>query len=264
MTEVKTLTPEEELELLEELEKLRHTGGVGLPPVDLPPTGGGDEGGDDEDEWESGRRTPRSQLKIIRIGLVSALAGDLAALGLLILAFFHMHGAAHWARDNQRLIPDWYPLQVPAVLRLATVALLLSAFTVEIARRQIFDEIDVMDEWLGLGKPALTRTLPWLTATLALGGYFAWAQFEAWRELVARHFSFGIEATPASNMFYILTGFHLLHLLAGVATLTLGLLLLGKLKRVELRQIAVDATAWLWIWMCAMWMVIYSLLLYAA
>lgn len=264
MPAVKTLTPEEELELIEELESLRRTGGTGKPPDEPPLTGGGGDDKDDEDEWESGKQSPRSRLNIIRIGLVSALTGDLMASALLLLAFFRMHSSWHWASDQLHQVPDWHPLELPDTLRLATVALLLSAFTVEIARRQIFDEIDVMDEWLGLGKPALKRTLPWLAATLLLGTYFAYAQLDCWRWLIAHHFSFGREATPSSNMFYILTGFHLLHLFAGLATLTLGLFVLGRFKRVEIRQIAVDAAAWLWLWMCAMWLVIYSLLLFAA
>lgn len=264
MTPLKTLTPAEDLDLKYELEELQRTGGGGLPPVDLPPTGGGDEGGDDDEEWHESRRGPRSQLMIIRIGLVFALAGDLLTFGLLILAFFRMHSSWHWATDQLHEIPDWHPLVVPAILRLATLALFFSALTAEIARRQIFDDMDVMDEWLGLGKPALKRTLPWLGATLALGGYFGYAQLAGWRELARRHFSFGIEATPASNIYYILTGFHLLHLIAGLIVLTLGLLMLGRLKRIEIRQIAVDATAWFWIWMCGMWMVLYGLLIYFA
>jgi cytochrome c oxidase subunit 3 len=264
MPAVKTLTPEEELELAEELDRLRRTGGTGKPPEQPPPTGGDGGGGNEDGEWENEASKPRSLLYIIRVGLLSALAGDLSAFCLLILAFFHLHSSWHWAQDQIHQIPDWHPLIVPAGLRLATVALLLSAFTAEIARRQIFDEIDVMDEWLGLGKPALRRALPWLGATLLLGGYFGCAQLAGWRELTARHFSFGREATPASNMYYILTGFHMLHLLTGLCALSLALLALGRLKRLELRQIAVDATAWFWIWMCAMWLVIYSLLIFAA
>ncbi len=265
MPTVKTPTPEEELALIEELERMRQSGGGGLPPVELPPTGGGGGEGDEGDEdWESGKRSPRSRLMIIRVGLVSALAGDMVTLGLLILAFFRMHSAWHWAPDQMHQLADWHPLVLPDSLRMATVALFLSIFTVEIARRQIFDEIDVMDEWLGLGTPALKRTLPWLAATLVLGGYFCVAQISVWHQLVRRHFSFGREATPASNMYYILTGFHLLHLLAGLGTLALGLFVLGRFKRVEMRQIAVDASAWLWIWMCAMWLVIYSLLVFSA
>ena len=40
----------------------------------------------------------------------------------------------------------------------------------EIARQNIFREIDVLEEWLGLGHPALQRTLPWMAGTLGLGG----------------------------------------------------------------------------------------------
>ena len=42
----------------------------------------------------------------------------------------------------------------------------------EVARAHIFREIDVLEEWLGLGRPALRRTIPWVAATLPLGLLF--------------------------------------------------------------------------------------------
>jgi hypothetical protein len=107
-------------------------------------------------------------------------------------------------------------------------------------------EIDVLEEWLGLGRPALKRSLPWLGATLALGALFLAGQWTAWRQLMAQGFAFNRFATPASYFFYLITGLHAVHLLLGVAALTICLSALGWLRRVEYRQIAVDATAWYW------------------
>jgi cytochrome c oxidase subunit 3 len=113
-----------------------------------------------------------------------------------------------------------------------------------------------MEEWLGLGRPALRRTLPWMAATLTLGVLFLTGQVMAWRQLTAQGFAFGKWATPASYFFYIITGLHAAHLVLGIAALTLCLGTLGLLKRVELRQIAVDVTAWYWHVMGLAWLLL--------
>ncbi len=253
-------TPNSTSETQEELRERLHSGGGAMPPVELPPTGGRDEGGD---EWEERRSGPRSNLKIIRLALLSAIAGDFMALLFLCAFFYVRHTAHHWDRFGQQFVPEWYPIELPPILYLNTAVIVLSVLTVEVARRKIFKEIDVMDEWLGLGKPALKHSLPWLGATLLLGMIFLAGQLEAWRQLVAHGVSFFRHVTPAGNTFYILTGFQMLHLLLGILAIMAGVIVLPRLKRIELRQIAVDATAWFWLSMCAMWMIIFSLLVFA-
>jgi cytochrome c oxidase subunit 3 len=130
----------------------------------------------------------------------------------------------------------------------------------ELARRNIFREIDALEEWLGLGRPALNRALPWLGATLALGSLFLAGQWMAWRQLAAQGFAFDQFSTPASYFFYLITGLHAAHLLIGVAALILCLSALSWLKRVEYRQIAVDATAWYWHAMSLAWMLLLAVL----
>ena len=72
---------------------------------------------------------------------------------------------------------------LPPIVYLNTAVLLLSSLAMEFGRRNIFREIDVLEEWLGLGRPALRRTLPWVGATLALGVLFLTGQFIAWKQL---------------------------------------------------------------------------------
>ena len=85
----------------------------------------------------------------------------------------------------------------------------------EFAREGIFREIDVLEEWLGLGRPALRRSRPWLAATLGLGVLFLAGQAMAWKQLTAQGFAFDRFATPASYFFYIITGLHAAHLAVG-------------------------------------------------
>ena len=87
------------------------------------------------------------------------------------------HGPPH-----PRVHGDWHPVRLPPILYLNTGLLLLSSLTMERARQNIFREIDVLEEWLGLGRPALRRTMPWVAATLVLGILFLAGQVIAWTQ----------------------------------------------------------------------------------
>ena len=117
-----------------------------------------------------------------------------------------------------------------------------------------------LEEWLGLGHPVVRRTLPWVAGALVLGLLFLGGQWVAWLQLIAQGFAFNHSSTPASYFFYIITGLHAAHLIAGVIALAVALAVIRHLKRVELRQIAVDATAWYWHAMGLAWMVLFAVL----
>ena len=138
---------------------------------------------------------------------------------------------------THELIGDWHPVMLPPILYLNTAILMLSSLTMELARHNIFREIDVLEEWLGLGRPALRRTLPWVGATLALGSLFLAGQWTAWRQLTAQGFAFDRWSTPASYFFYVITGLHAAHLILGLVALLVCLCVLGLSQT---RRIAPD------------------------
>ena len=152
----------------------------GKPPVDRRPTGGGGGGGDDD--WRSPRRGPREALNRIRTSVFIILAGDMMFFVALVAAFYARQLSTHMDPRTMQQIGDWHPILLPRILYLNTALLALSTVTMELARRHIFREFDVLEEWLGLGRPALRRTLPWLGATLALGLLFLAGQVIAWRQ----------------------------------------------------------------------------------
>lgn len=229
----------------------------GKPPVDRRPTGGGGGG---DDDWRHEKHGPREHLHRIRFFVFFGLAGDMMFFAMLVAAFFARQMSTHFDPHTHELIGDWHPILIPPILFLNTAVLLLSSLTMEFARHNIFREIDVLEEWLGLGRPALKRTLPWLGATLALGLLFLGGQWIAWRQLTAQGFAFGHWATPASNFFYVITGLHAAHLVLGILALSVCLLIMGRFKRVELRQITVDATAWYWHAMGLAWILLFAVL----
>jgi cytochrome c oxidase subunit 3 len=198
----------------------------------------------------------------VRFFLFSALVGDMLFFAVLVLFFFARQAGLRMDPRTHEFAGDWHPVVLPPILFLNTAVLLLSTLTMEVARRSIFREIDVLEEWLGLGRPALRRTIPWLAATLALGALFLAGQWVAWNQLSAQGFAFNRWSTPASYFFYVITGLHAAHLVAGVTALVVCLVALGWLKRVEFRQIAVDSTAWYWHALSLAWMLLLAVLVF--
>ncbi len=230
----------------------------GKPPVHHRPTGGGGDG----ENWENhpqGRRGPRELLHRYRLGLFFALSSDMVFFAALVLVFYVQQ---HVGRldPNSSYFLDSKPFSMPPILWLNTALLLLSSVTMELARRHLFREIDVMEEWLGLGKPAVRRATPWLIATAVLGGLFLVGQWIAWAQLTQQGVFFA--SNPSSHFFYLITATHGLHLLLGVLALaSVGLTLVFS-RRVEARQIAVDCAAWYWHLMGILWLLLFGLLLY--
>ena len=109
---------------------------------------------------------------------------------ILVAVFFARQAGTHMDPRTHEQIGDWHPIFLPPILYLNTAVLLLSSLAMEIARQNIFREIDVLEEWLGLGRPALRRTLPWVATTLSLGVMFLTGQAIAWRQLTAQGFAF--------------------------------------------------------------------------
>ena len=239
-----------------EIEK-KDTGYGGKPPLDHRPTGGG--GGDDN--WDSrhpGRGGPRETLIRYRLTVLSVLTADFVLFAVLISVFFVRPTAGHIAA-SERFVSDWHPLFVPPILWLNTAVLLLSTLTAEIARRQLFHEIDIMEEWLGLGRPAVRRAAPWLVATILLGGLFLAGQWTAWQQLASEGLTFS--TNPNSNFFYLVTVTHGAHLFLGLAALVFTAIAMFRFHRVEIRQAVVDCAVWYWHAMSLFWGLIFVLLI---
>ena len=234
------------------------TGGGRLPPVDPKHTGGGGEG----DNWNNrpvGSRGPRERLQRYRLGLFFALGGDLMFFVAIVSAFFVNKHSGHIDVYN-RWVNSWVPIVIPSILWLNTLVLLLSSLTVEAARRGIFREMDVLEEWLGLGRPTRRRVLPWLGASIVFGGLFLWGQLLAWKQLAAQRVY--IRDNPSTHFFYLITGIHGAHLLVGLLALVAALVGMQTVRGIESRQILVDCAAWYWHTMGILWIFLFGLLIY--
>ncbi len=235
-------------------------GSGGRPPVHHRPTGGNGGGDENWDRRPAGRRGPHEMLTRYRMGLAFALAGDLIFFVILAIAFFAQQHTGHIDIADEYIL-DWKPLTLPPILWINTAILLLSSCTMEMARRSVFREMDVMEEWLGLGRPTSKRALPWLVASSVLGIFFIAGQCVAWRQLYAQGVYFG--SNPNSHFFYLITGAHALHLVFGVAVVAAALAALWSSRRIEMRQIIVDIAAWYWHVMGILWLFLFGMLILA-
>ncbi|MEO8726382.1 MAG: cytochrome c oxidase subunit 3 [Acidobacteriaceae bacterium] len=230
------------------------TGGRG--PHHRLPTGGG--GGDDErwDRSPQGRRGPRERLSRYRTGTFLVLAAILMFFIALASAYFVDQGSGHIDSVTGQWVSMWKPLVVPRILWLSTTLLLLASASLEMARRGIFHPTDTVEEWLGLGYLTGRRTLPWLLTGLLFGGGFLAGQYEAWRALQAQGVYYGISA----HFFYLLTGAHAAHVIAGVGILLITLAATFRRARLENRQVLIDVTAWYWHGMSLVWLGLFAVI----
>src|SRR5437763_8710404 len=132
----------------------------GRGPIPPTPTR---RGGDDWHGPPRGRRGPRSRLNRFRVGIALALISIFVLFVGLTSAYIVRQGGGTLDTETGVFTRDWKPMVVPQILWLNTALLLLSSLTIEFARRQVFREPAVTEEWLGLGKPMRRASLPWLS-----------------------------------------------------------------------------------------------------
>jgi heme/copper-type cytochrome/quinol oxidase subunit 3 len=164
-------------------------------------------------------------------GMWTFLAIDAMGFGGLLLAYGVLRvraGLDTWPDPRVRLA------LAPAAAM--PFALLASSLTMTLATRA----------------PATAARRRWLFATLALGiSFLAGAAIE-YRHLLGEAPSMGLTTDLFASTFYVVTGFHALHVLAGV----IGL---GFMLRAKTTAQAAGTFGLYWHFVDAMWMPIFSL-----
>ncbi len=143
-------------------------------------------------------------------------------------------------------VPDWLPVGVeglevrdPAI---NTVVLVSSSFVIYIAERFLHRE----NLW---GFRAF-----WLL-TMAMGSYFLYGQAMEWQSL-----EFGFTSGVFGGTFYLLTGFHGLHVLTGVLLQTIMLIRSFFPGNYEGGQFGVEATSIFWHFVDVIWIILFILI----
>jgi cytochrome c oxidase subunit 3 len=146
---------------------------------------------------------------------------------------------------------DWHHLTLPRILYLNTLVLFASSFALEMARRQL---AAYMVGQRTQPKSQIEKPTLWLYISLSLGLLFVAGQYVAWTQLRAQ--GLFLNTNPNSSFFYVLTAIHAIHVLGGLGGLVR---VISRLDRSILRKSTLDATAYYWHFMDALW--VYLLLL---
>jgi cytochrome c oxidase subunit 3 len=144
---------------------------------------------------------------------------------------------------------DWQHFALPSVLYLDTALLLASSLVLEMARRKF-------SAFVGGEKSARSAARLCLWITLGLGLLFVAGQYMAWLKL--RSEGLYLATTPSSSFFYLFTVLHALHILGGLAGLTIVIWRISK-PLPTLRVSTLSTVSYYWHFVDVLW--IYLLLL---
>jgi len=203
------------------------------------------------------------RLRRARLGLAILLAPIVMVFVSFTSAYVVRQGLPTLDEASGKYVRDWISINLPVRLLLFnTFVLVISTFTMELARRQLGRRTALLPV---RGIPAVKvtdeRGFPWLGVTALLGLTFLAGQWIAWRQL-ASHGVF-ISTTPSSSFVYLLTITHAVHLLGGVVALGAALWLSMKHTQPERQYIIVDAAGWYWHFMAVLWLYVFGLLQFA-
>ena len=145
---------------------------------------------------------------------------------------------------------DWRHFDLPPVLYLTTAILLASSLALELARKRVTAFIRSV-------RSARWSALLWLWMTLGLGLLFVGGQYVAWLQLKAQ--GWYLATNPSSSFFYLLTAMHGLHVLGGLAGLTLVIWRFSRPVS-TLRLSTLSTVSYYWHFMDVLWIYLLVLL----
>ena len=221
------------------------------------PTSGGFDGGSNPLADYAGR------LRRARLGLAVMLAPIVMLFVSFTSAYIVRQGLPTLDEKSGQYVRDWISINLPVPLLLVnTLLLLVSTFTMEMARRQMARRTVLAPVQT---VPGVTigeeKRFPWLAVTAVLGFGFLAGQWMAWREL-ASHGVY-VATTPSSSFIYLMTAAHAVHLAGGLIALMTALVMSLRVGRLERQYIIVDTASWYWHFMAFLWIYIFALLQFA-
>src|ERR1700720_421310 len=206
-----------------------------------------------------GSRLFDTRLRRARLGLVVGLTGIAMIFISFSSAYVVRQGLPTLDPRSNLLLHDWFPVPLPRLLLINTAILLISTFTMELARRQAARKATLAQLPVVPGVSVdAGEKISWLAFTAVLGLSFLTGQWMVWRELAAS--GFYVSSSPSSSFIYLLTGMHGVHLFGGVlAMLTAGIASLLR-RPADSQLIVLDVTGWYWHFMALLWVYILCLL----
>jgi cytochrome c oxidase subunit 3 len=200
-----------------------------------------------------------TRLRRARLGLVVGLTGIAMIFISFTSAFIVRQGLPTLDPRTNLLLHDWFPVPLPKLMLINTVVLLISTFTMELARRQA-TRTAALARLAVVSRVSVDagEKISWLALTVALGLSFLAGQWMVWRELAAN--GFYVSSSPSSSFVYLLTGMHGVHLFGGVVALLIADVASLQRRAAGSQSIVLDVTGWYWHFMAFLWVCILCLL----
>jgi len=162
------------------------------------------------------------------------------ALWIAMASITMMFGAFTSAYLVRRASGNWLEFDLPQIFFVSTIVLLISSVFLHISFKSFV-----------AGQESRYKIT--LVISFILGVAFLILQYQGWLAL----FNNGIDlkGNPAGSFVYVLTGVHALHIIGGLATLVVGLLMAftRKYKVTEKRRINFDLTLQYWHFVDLLW-----------
>lgn len=177
--------------------------------------------------------------KLIRIGIILFITSELFFFISFFWSFFHIALSPRieigriW--PPIRILP-FNPYNIPL---LNTIILLSSGISITWRHYKI------------LNKNYLKRILS-LTLTVILGGYFSYLQFIEYKEA-----SFRISDSRYGSTFFIITGFHGIHVIIGSIFILVTLSRLIILQFSPHHHLGFESSSWYWHFVDVIWLFVY-------
>lgn len=147
---------------------------------------------------------------------------------------------------------NWLNIELPFAFSLSTIIIVLSSFLFHYGLMSIKKD----------DKKALKLAV---SLTLILGLLFVVSQFYGWKELYANGIvATGSSSTNASSFIYLITVFHVLHLLAGIISLIVVSVKSYKEKYNATNFLGVEVSIIYWHFLGALWIYLFLFLKYIA
>jgi cytochrome c oxidase subunit III len=201
---------------------------ISIPPPRRPDDGRGDGGGPEDSRSSFPLSKEQIGLWVLLTAVIMLFAG-------LTSAYIVLRG-----------VPTWQNIELPSLLWPNTLVLLLSSFTLEMAKGAIRkNRIAMMNRWLGL--------------SALLGVVFIAGQLAAWRQLV--HAGVYLPSTLQSGFFYILTGLHGLHITGGIIALGFVMAKSARNRLTAFNHQSLKLCTTYWHFMDGLWVYLFVLLL---
>ena len=191
------------------------------------------------DKWH-GHFIPEAQFADLATGTLLFFISEIAIFGSIFAYYFTYRFivAEGWPLAGT---PDIkHHLALPA---LATLVLMISSVTAEFGHKALIS-----------GRRGLSKS--WFLLTLGLGVLFLGMQGYEWGFMI-NFDGFTVSTNTFGTIFYILTGFHALHVMVGIVMLLLVYARLEMGHYTNRRHFSVNAASWYWHLVDVVWIFLF-------